>query len=427
MTMERISMRKIREVLRLRHVQELSHSQIGRSCNISGECVRTYLKRAEEAGLSWPLPEAMDDVALESLLFKADVTGRRPPQLPVPDLHAIHQELKRKGVTLVLLWEEYHQIYPEGLKYSRFCELYRVFKSKLEPSMRQTHIAGEKLFVDFSGLTVPWVDSITGEIHEAEIFIAVLGASNYTYVEVIESQSLPCWIEVHMRTLEFIGGAPLCVIPDTLKAGVTKAHFYDPEINVTYQDFAIYYGLAVLPTHPNSPKDKPKVEVGVQGIQRRILAPLRHHTFFSIAEINKAIAPLLKAYNERPFQDLPGSRLSQFLSLEKPALRPLPQERYQYAEWKQAKVHVDYHVTFEKHAYSVPHTYIGEVMTLRVTQTAVECFYKNQRVASHLRSFRQGGHTTVREHMPKGQQAQEEWTTERLSTGGKRLGLRRPS
>lgn len=418
MTMERTTMRKIREVLRLKYTHGLSYPQIGTSCNLSRECVRQYIKRAEKAGLSWPLPEEIDDIELEKRLFK-DVDLAL--QVPHPDWLIVHQELKKKGVTLMLLWEEYKEAYPYGYQYSRFCELYREFKKKLNPTMRQTHKAGEKLFVDFSGLTVPWADKLTGEVYKAEIFVAVLGASNYTYVEACESQSLPCWIEAHVRALEFIGGVPSAAVPDNLKSGVTKPHYYDPDINITYQDFACHYGMAILPTRVVKLRDKAKAEVGVQGIQRRILAPLRHHTFFSVADINKAINPLLRAYNQRSFQDLPGSRLSQFLLLDKPALQPLPKERYQYAEWKKARVNIDYHVAFEKHFYSVPYTYIKEEITLRITRTTIECYYQNKRIASHLRSFHPG-HTTIREHMPKAHQAHVEWTPERLLNWAKKIG-----
>ncbi len=418
MPMERTTMRKIKEVLRLKYTHALSYTQIGTSCNLSRECVRQYVKRAEEAGLSWPLPEGIDDIELERRLFK-DVA--QALQVPHPDWFSVHQELKKKGVTLLLLWEEYKEAHPHGYQYSRFCDLYRSFKSKLHPTMRQTHKAGEKLFVDFSGLTVSWVDKLTGEVYNAEIFVAVLGASNYTYVEACEDQSLPCWIEAHVRALEFIEGVPSAAVPDNLKAGVTKAHYYDPDVNITYQDFACHYTMAILPTRAAKPRDKAKAEVGVQGIQRRILAPLRRHTFFSVADINRAIDPLLKAYNQRPFQDLTGSRMSQFLLIDKPALKPLPETRYQYADWKKAKVNIDYHVAFEKHFYSVPYTYIKAVVTLRITKTTVECFYQNQRVASHLRSFRPG-HTTVREHMPKAHQAHVEWTPERLLNWAKKIG-----
>lgn len=411
-------MRKIKEVLRLKYTHALSNVQIGTSFNLSRECVRQYIKRAEQAGLSWPLPEEMDDAELEKRLFR---DANQAAQVPHPDWMVVHQELKKKGVTLMLLWEEYKEVYPHGYQYSRFCKLYRAFRSKLHPTMRQTHKAGDKLFVDFSGLTVPWVDSQTGEIYKAEIFVAVLGASNYTYVEACESQSLPNWIEAHVRALEFIGGVPSSGVPDNLKSGVKKPHHYDPDVNITYQDFACHYTMAIIPTRVEKPRDKAKAEVGVQGIQRRILAPLRHHTFFRVADINKAIAPLLEDYNKRPFQDLPGSRLSQFLLIDKPALKPLPKERYQYAEWKKAKVNIHYHVAFEKHFYSVPYVYIKEDVTLRITQTTIECYYQNQRIASHLRCFRPG-HTTIREHMPKAHQAHVEWTPERLLNWAKKIG-----
>lgn len=418
MTMERISMRKIREVLRLKYTKNLSNPQIGISCNLSRECVRKYIKRAEKAGLTWPLPEGMDDAALEQKLFKLEY---RSPHPPLPDWTKVHQELKKKGVTLLLLWEEYKQAHPEGIQYSRFCWLYRDFKSILNPTMRHDHKAGEKFFVDFSGLTLSWINRETGEVYKAEIFVAVLGASSYTYVEALESQSLPCWIEAHVRALEFIGGVPMVITPDNLKAGVKKPHYYDPDINMSYQEFACYYGVAIVPARVAKPRDKAKVEVGVQGIERRILAPLRAHTFFSVAEINRAIAPLLEAYNKRPFQGLSESRFSQFLLLDKPALSPLPVQRYEYAEWKQAKVHIDYHVAFEKHFYSVPYAYIKKVISLRVTRTTVECYYQNQRIATHLRSFR-SGHTTLKDHMPKAHQTYIEWTPERLMNWAKTIG-----
>jgi transposase len=410
MPMERTSMRKIREVLRLTYEEKLSTRKISTSCNISREAVRKYVSRAKKAGLTWPLPGEIDDMMLERQLFPTEYL---PPRTDLPDCSVVHQELKKKGVTLWLLWEEYKATHPEGIHYTRFCERYREFKDKLHPTMRQTHKAGEKLFVDFSGLTIPWIDKNTGEIHQAEIFVAVLGASNYTYVEALSSQNLPNWISVHIRALEFIGGVPLIIVPDNLKAGVTKPHYYDPDINITYQDFSLYYGTAIIPARVASPRYKAKVEVGVQGIERSILAHLRHHTFFSIDEINIAIKPLLKIYNEKPFKQLIGSRVSQFLALDKPALKPLPQERYEYAQWKKATVHIDYHIAFEKHYYSVPYTYIKKVVCLRITQTSIECFYKNLRIACHRRAFHPG-HTTLKEHMPKSHQAYLEWTSERI-------------
>ena len=269
------------------------------------------------------------------------------------------------------------------------------------------------MFVDYSGLTISWVEKETGVIHQAEVFVAVLGASNYTYVEVCESQNLQCWIKAHCHAFEFFKGVPRCVVPDNLRSGVTKAHRYEPEINTTYQELANYYGCAVIPARVYRPKDKPKVEVGVQGIQRWVLAPLRDVSFFSIETINQAISPLLKAYNERSFQELDGSRLSQYQALDKPALQPLPSTRYCFAQWKKVRAGIDYHVTFEKHHYSIPHQYLKKDIELRITQRTIECFYEGQRIALHLRTYKPG-HTTSQEHMPAAHQAYAEWTPERL-------------
>lgn len=418
MPMERTSMRKIREVLRLKFEEKLSNSKIAISCNISRESVRKYLMRAEQIRLSWPLAADITDTNLEQKLFPTEFLA---PSTPLPDWSIVHQELKQKGVTLWLLWEEHKAIYPDSIQYTRFCQLYRQFRDKLHPIMRQIHKAGEKLFVDFSGLTLNWIDKNTGEIHKAEIFVAVLGASNYTYVEALPNQSLPSWISAHVKALEFIGSVPGIIVPDNLKAAITKPHYYDPDINISYQEFACHYNTAIVPARVAKPRDKSKVEVGVQGIERRILALLRHQTFFSVVEINIAIQPLLKAYNEKSFQQLSGSRLSQFQSIDLPALRALPIQRYVYAEWKNATVHIDYHVAFEKHYYSVPHIYIKKTILLRITQTSIECFYKNQRIASHHRSFRPG-HTTLLDHMPKSHQAHCEWTSERLLQWARTIG-----
>lgn len=418
MPMERTSMRKIREVLRLKYEAHLSNRKIGLSCNISRESVRVYLLRAKLAGLTWPLSEEYDDLALEKQLFPAE---HQPAKNPLPDWSLVYQELKKKSVTLWLLWLEYKAIHPTGFSYTRFCQLYRDFKRTLHPTMRQVHKAGEKLFVDFSGVTVPWINKITGEVHQAEIFVAVLGASNYTYVLALPNQSLSGWINAHVNTLEFIGGVPTIIVPDNLKAGVTKPHHYDPDINITYQDFACHYGTAVIPARVAKPKDKSKVEVGVQGIERAILAPLRHYQFFSVADINEAIKPLLKLYNQKAFQQLPGSRLSQFEAIDRPALHPLPLEPYQYAEWKNATVNIDYHIAMDKHFYSVPYIYLRKTVCVRITKNSIECFYKNKRIACHLRAYH-AGHTTIKDHMPKSHQAYAEWTPERLMQWAKKIG-----
>lgn len=420
MPMERLTMRKIREVLRLKFECHLSNSKIALSCNISRESVRKYLARAHQANLTWPLPlpDKLDDEKLEQLLFPYEF---QPPKMSLPDLQWVHQELKKPGVTRWLLWEEYRANHANGIGYSQFCDLYRQFKQTLEPSMRQMHKAGEKLFVDYAGMTLPWINKHTGEVFDAVIFVAVMGASNYTYVEAARTQSLPDWIGAHVRTFQFLGGVPQILVPDNLKSGVTSAHLYEPEINFTYQDMANHYGIAIIPTRAGKPKDKAKVEVGVQGIEQQILAKLRNHTFFSVEEINAAIKPLLKEYNDKLFQKMPGSRLSEFNTIDKPAIKALPLHAYEYAQWRKARAGIDYHVAFEYHYYSVPHQYIKHELDLRITQTLIQCFYKSKLIAVHARSYKKG-HTTVKEHMPKHHQAYAEWTPERLLHWAKQNG-----
>ncbi len=417
MPTERIKMRKIREVLRLKYDLGLSKQQIATSCNICKTSVKRYLRRAEELGLAWPLPTELDDAGLELLLYPSEERFRHE----MPDLQYIHQELKRKGVTLFLLWEEYRERVPAGISYSRLCQVYREFKGQLHPTMRQNHKAGEKLFVDYAGLTVPYVDRDTGEIFQAQIFVGVLGASNYTYTEATKSQSLPDWIGSHIRMFSFFGGVPEIVVPDNLKSGVTKAHYYDPVINPTYQDLANHYGVAIVPARVRKPQDKAKAEVGVQGIERRILAKLRDQTFFSVVEINAAIKLLLVEYNAAKFQKLPGSRLSEFIEVDKPELKSLPQHDYSYAEWKKARAGIDYHICFEHHYYSVPYKYSKQQLDLRISSTMLECFCKSKPIAIHRRSYKRG-YTTIKEHMPKRHQEYAQWTPERLINWAKKTG-----
>jgi transposase len=330
------------------------------------------------------------------------------------DWAQVHEELKLKGVTLSLVWQEYREGHPDGYQYSRFCDLYRAWRGKLDLCMRQVHRPGEKLFVDYCGATVPVVDAGSGEVRQAQIFVAVWGASSYTFAEATWSQGLADWIGSHVRAFEFSGGLPELVIPDNLRTGVSRACRYEPEMNPTYQDLAVHYGVAVMPARVRKPRDKAKVEAGVQLVERWILARLRHRRFFSLAELNQAIRELLVWLNERPFRKHPGSRRSQFESLERPALRPLPGQRFTYAEWKKARVHIDYHLEVEGHYYSVPYQLVSQQLDVRVSAETVECFAKGKRVASHLRSFRRGGHTTQNEHMPRPHREYAEWTPERL-------------
>ena len=382
-------MRRIKEVLRLHYESGLGRRQIGRSLGISHATVRGYLRRAEQAGLSWPLPDTLSDAQLEQRLF--------PPlnmvpdgERPLPDWSSQYKELKRKGVTLFLLWQEYKAIYPEGYQYSRFCDLYRAWASKVDVSMRQTHKAGEKMFVDYAGQTLPVTNPQTGEIRQAQVFVATLGASSYTYAEATWTQTLPDWIGSHTRAFAFFGGVTEILVPDNLKSGVTTPCRYEPGLNRTYMDLAAHYGTAIIPARVRKPKDKAKVESSVLLAERWILASLRNRTFFSLNEANAAVAELLTHLNDRPFQKLPGSRREMFETLEKSTLKQLPASPYTYAEWEKARVHIDYHVEVDDHYYSVPYQLIKQRLDVRITAHTVECFLKGKRVASHRRSSHKG-------------------------------------
>ncbi|MGH7748039.1 MAG: IS21 family transposase, partial [Candidatus Dormibacteria bacterium] len=342
-------MRKIRDVLRLSLGEGLSDRHVSASMGMPRITVRRYLQRARQAGLSWPLAEDMDDHALEQRLFVAP----RSTEVvrPLPDWGEVHRELRRKGVTLQLLWMEYKERCPDGYQYTQFVHHYRQWARRLDVVLRQDHRAGEKLFVDFSGLTMPITDPVTGVVTQAELFVAVLGASTLTYAEALPSQELPHWIAAHVHTFQFLGSVPEILVPDNLRSGVTQAHRYEPLINQTYQEMAAHYGCVVIPARSYKPRDKAKVESGVLLAQRWILASLRHHTFFSIAEANLAIRERLQWLNDRPFQKLEGSRRSLFEQLERPVMRPLPMQPYEYATWKKATVNIDYHVEVDRHYY----------------------------------------------------------------------------
>jgi transposase len=406
-------MRQIREVLRLRFASKLSQRAIAKGLRLSQGAVSTYLSRARAAGLVWPLPDDLDDAQLERLLFPP------PPaiaadQRPQPDWAWVHRELRRPDVTLALLWEEYRAGAPDGFGYSWFCDLYRAWAGRLKPTMRQTHIAGEKLFVDFAGRTAEIVDGHTGEIIPVQIFVAVLGASSFTYAEAAWSQQLPDWIAAHVHAFAYFGGAARQTVSDNLKAGITKACFYEPMVNRTYADMARHYGTAIIPARPYKPRDKAKVEVAVQVVGRWIVARLRHRRFFSLAELNAAIRALLVALNDRPMRGWGMSRRALFEALDRPALVPLPPFPYEYAEWKRCRVNLDYHVEIAQHYYSVPHPLVRQEVEARITATTVEIFHRGQRVASHRRSLRPHRPTTVAEHMPSSHRRYRDWTHERI-------------
>lgn len=420
MPAKRLSMRKIREILRLKFECGQSNRTIARSCSISRSTVADYLLRASAAGLTWPLPKELDDAGIEHLLFPPPSIISKTRQGPY--WAEIHRELKRKGVTLALLWQEYKERDPDGYQYSWFCKLYNKWAGTIDLVMRQDHRAGEKLFVDYAGQTVEIVDRLTGVVREAQVFVAVLGASNYTYAEATWSQALPDWIASHVRAFSFFGGVAEVVVPDNLKSGINKACFYEPDINPTYQDMATHYNTVVLPARVREPRDKAKVETGVQVVERWILARLRNHTFFSLHELNREIRKLLDALNNRPFKKLPGTRKSLFDSLDRPALKPLPANPYQYAEWKKATVHIDYHIEVDGHYYSVPHQLVKKKLDVRYSATIVECYHRGKRVAGHRRSYQKGQHTTVKEHMPVRHQKYLDWTPKRFLRWAGKIG-----
>jgi transposase len=421
MAKPRLSVRKINEVLRLKHTCALSERQISQICKISRSTVADYLDRAEKAGVGWPLPEGLTDQELEQRLFPPQAP---PSPKPPPDFHDIYRELKahkKFNLTLDLLWREYKEQHPDGYQYSQFCWLYRCWQKKLDYCMRQDHHGGEKLFVDYAeGLSL--VDPKTAEAVPTQLFVAVWGASNYTYAEATLTQQLPDWIGSHVRAFSYFGCLPKIVVPDCLKSAVSRACRYEPELNPTYAEMASHYGLCVLPTRPARPRDKAKVEAGVLVAKRWILSALRHRTFYSLTELNGAIAELLERLNSRMLRKVKKSRRELFDLFDQPHASLLPDKPYEYAEWRVATVNIDYHIEIERHYYSVPFRFIREKLDVRVSTHTVEAFLKGERVAAHVRSFVPHRHTTFKEHMPPSHQKYLEWTPSRMVTWAKKIG-----
>jgi transposase len=416
-------MRKIREVLRLRLGQGLPQRAVGQSLGLSQGAVNNYVARARRAGLGWPLPEGLDDAHLEALLFPPP-PNVAPEQRPMPDWAVVHRELRRANMTLALLWEEYRDGPggQDGIGYSWFCDLYREWVGRLKPTLRQVHTAGERVFVDFAGHSMEVVDGVTGEIRRAEVFVAVMGASSYIYAEATWTQSLPDWIAVHVNMLAFIGGVPRQIVCDNLRAGITRACFYEPLVNRTYGDMARHYGTAVIPARPYKPRDKAKVEVGVQVVQRWILARLRNRRFFSLGELNQAIRELVVQLNERPMRGWGTTRRALYEQVDRPALAELPPTPYEYADRKRCRVNLDYHVEIGKHFYSVPFRLIREEVEARITAKTIEIFHRGKLVASHLRSLRPHRPTTVADHMPSSHRRYRDWTHERIQREAAAIG-----
>jgi len=419
MPARRLTMRKIREVLRLKLELGLDNRQIARSCSIPHSSVANYLRRIHAAGLTWPLPPEITDPALDVKLFPV-VPVRR--DIPLPDFASMHSELLRhKHLTLELLWQEYKQSYPDGYQYSWFCDLYGRWSHKLDIVLRQEYRAGEKMFVDHAGPTVAVVDPDTGLVQEASIFVAVLGASNYTFAEAVWKRDLPSWIGSHTRTVEFFHGVAAVTVPDNWKTGVKDPCYYEPDLNPTYRDWAEHYGTVIIPARVRKPRDKAKVEGAVLIVERWILAALRKRTFFSLGELNEAIRELLIKLNQRKFRKLDTTRAKLFEEIDRPALKFLPATPFRFAEWKKARVHPDYHVEFKGHYYSVPYRHAHAEVELRVSEKTVEILLNGERIAIHARSYIQGKHSTLPAHRPKKHQDLE-WTTSRITDRAAEVG-----
>lgn len=421
-------MRKLKDALRLKFEGGLSHQQIATALGISKGVVTKYVGLAVAAGLDAAVIASMDEGALERRLL---ASPRPSGSYAQADFGQMHQELGRKGVTLMLLWDEYcaqasdeHSAGNGGKpwSYSQFCENYREFSKRLKRSMRQVHRAGEKLFIDYAGPTVALM--VHGqEVGRANIFVAALGVSGYCFACATPAQTARDWLGATARALMFYGAVPQLIVPDNPRALVTRADRYEPLLTDSVQDFARHYGCSVLPARAYHPQDKPKVELSVLLVERWILARLRKHQFTSVEAVNDAIAPLLHWLNQRAFQKLPGSRASVFAQLDAPALMALPVQPWEWAVFKTVRVHIDSHVEFEGHRYSVPHALVGLALELRVSAQAVEALHRGNRVASHMRCAHKGGFTTVTEHLPERHQHHAQWTPERLVAWGARIGV----
>ena len=396
-------MKKIEEILRLKYESGLSNRAIAGACKISNSTVGEYLRRAKAAGISWPLGELGEDALYQKMFGEQ-------PQLPekakpLPDWEEVRKELRKKGVTLHLIWIEYIEKHPDGYQHTQFEEYYRRWKkANCEPIMHNTHVGGERMQVDYVGLKMQVTNPETGEVSQVPVFVAELPASNYIYAEAQSSENQCNWNNGHVRAIEFFGGVVRIVVPDNLKTGITKPNYYEPDINPAYQELAEHYQFAVLPARVKKPRDKGKIENGVQNVERWVIAPLRNRTFFSLAEVNQAIREQVDRLNNKVMLAVGKTQRQEFEDLDQPNLRPIPEIPYEYAVRKTARVNIDYHVEFEKHFYSVPYSLIHQEVDLHVTEHMLEVFHKGKSVAIHARSFKPGRYSTLREHMPPNHQ-----------------------
>jgi transposase len=421
MPQERLTMRKIKEILRLKYEAGLSNRAIAGACNISNSTVGEYLRRAEAAGIGWPVGELSEDELYEKLF--GEPTPAPEKARPLPDWEEVRKELRKKGVTLRLIWVEYIEKYPDGYKHSQFEEYYRRWKKTHgEPSMRNTHVGGERMQVDYAGLKMALVHPETGEVSQVPVFVAILPASNYTYAEAQSSANQCNWNNGHVRAIEFFGGVVRIVVPDNLKTGITKPNYYEPDINPAYQALAEHYQFAVLPARIKKPKDKGKVENGVQNVERWVIAPLRNRTFFSLAALNQAIRERLEVLNNKVMLAVGRSRRQEFEDIDRPALRPIPEKPYEYSARKIARVNLDYHVEFEKHFYSVPHTLLHQEVDIHATEHMLEVFHKGKSVAIHPRSLHPGRFSTLAAHMPPNHQFVDQVNAQQLLHWAESIG-----
>lgn len=411
-------MSKVREILRLKFDVGLSLRDIAASCNCGKSTVDDVLKRAREANISWPCD--LKDKELVSLVYPPTKTQNKVIE---PDLNYIFNEMKKKHVTLMLLWEEYKRDNPGGLMYTQFCERYRTFKKANQISMHIEHKAGEEMQVDWAGSTIPYTDLSSGMEKKAYIFVSVLPASSYPFAYAYSNMKLPSWIDAHIKAYEFYGGVAKVTIPDNAKTAVKMPDLVDPLLNASYNEMAAHYGTTLVPTRTAKPKDKAADENTVKNISQRIIAALRNHRFFSVYDINEAIKIELKKLIERPFQKIEGNRLSAFLAVDKPALKPLPSTRYEYADWKEAKVGFNYHVEYDGFYYSVHYTYIGEASRIRATLSVIEIFIDGERVAAHKRNFDiYKRYMTLPEHMPESHKIVAGWNSDKYLAWAEKIG-----
>jgi transposase len=407
-------MHQAREILRHKLLLKRSHRQVIKAVGVSMGTVSAVVVRATLLGLDWDEVEALDDEALDVRLYGPRCATRGTCTRPLPDAAALHVELRRPGVTLQLLHLEYLERHADGYRYTKFCDVYREWLERRAPTMRQVHVAGDKMFVDYSGKKAHYVDSTTGEVVEVELFVAVLGASSYTYAEAVRTQTVADFTASNARALAYFGGVPNAIVPDQLKSAVTIASRYEPGLQRTFAEFGRHYGTTILPARPRSPRDKAKVEVAVQVAQRWILARMRNDRFDSLGALNARITELCADLNRRVMKHYKASRLELFERLDKPALRALPDAPFVHADWEKVRLHPDYHAKVGEHFYSAHFTLVHEELWARSTSTTVELFGRTGRVASHLRSSVPGRHTTDPRHMPAAHQKHAEWTPTRI-------------